>query len=279
MSTRMMEKKSLVLRIFFLVRDKMSERSIHWSVTINNPREDDEENIADARSRGWIVEGQKEVGENGTPHYQLAVNTRIQQRFPALKKAFPRGHIEPARNVKALKQYVHKEETRIAELGSSAKYITSRKRLWELVVDVLQSGEPPKEHRILMGEDVPYWSDRFEPLKALDYACDLLIRQGYHCVETMAVNPQTRSAWKTFWQSLIVRRDLDRQTDRQPELFSQEVDIPVLDASDNQERENQSDDTSREGEDCEDYEESEGEASEGWDEGGSVSSSETDFSD
>lgn len=46
-----------------------SDRSIYWSITINNPREDDEENIAVARQRGWIVEGQKEVGENGTPHY------------------------------------------------------------------------------------------------------------------------------------------------------------------------------------------------------------------
>lgn len=209
----------------------MSDRSIYWSVTINNPRSDDEENIATARSRGWIVEGQKEEGQNGTPHYQLSVNTRTQQRFTALKKVFPRAHIEAARNPRALKQYVHKEETRVSELPNSDKYVTSQKRLWELVVDVLESGEPPKEHRIEVGTDTPYWSHKFDALKAFDYACDLLIRQGYHCVETMAVNPQTRSAFAKFWSAIVARRQQDRQTDRQTELISQSVDIPTIDAS------------------------------------------------
>lgn len=199
----------------------MSDRSIYWSVTINNPKTCDEENIATARTRGWIVEGQKELGENGTPHYQLAVNCKSQQRFSALKKVFPRAHIEQARNPKALKTYVHKDETRIAELPNSDRYVTSQHKLWSLVVDELQNGEADKRHRILVNDDKPYLSNIFEPLPALDYACDALIRKGYHCVETMAVNPQVRSAWKTFWSAIIARRDIDRQTDRQAELISQ----------------------------------------------------------
>lgn len=204
----------------------MSDRSIHWSVTINNPKSDDEENIASARQRGWIVEGQKEVGENGTPHLQLLVNTRSQQRFTALKKQFPRGHIEVARNPKALKNYVHKEETRVAELSISDRYVTSQKRLWELVVDYLEGGEADKQHRITIGEDSPY-SSNFNELKAFDCAVDHIIRCGYHGVESMAVNPQVRSAWQKFCWAIVARRQQDRQTDRQAELFSQSISIPT----------------------------------------------------
>lgn len=209
----------------------MSDRAIHWSVTINNPKDDDEENIASARARGWTVEGQKEVGENGTPHYQLYVNTRTQQRFTALKKVFPRGHIEAARNPKAVKQYVHKEETRVAELPNSDKYVTSLTRFWELVVDELTDGDADKRHRIC-GDTLEPYHARFEPLKALNYAVDRLLRKGYYCVETMCVNPQTRSAWKELWQGIAARRELDRQTDRQDEIMCDTVNIPIYNADD-----------------------------------------------
>lgn len=195
-------------------------RSVYWSVTINNPREDDEENIATARARGWVVEGQKEMGQNGTPHYQLLVNTRTQQRFTALKKQFPRAHIESARKPAALKQYVHKQETRIAELQVSERYLTSNKRLFDLVFDYLEGTEPDKEFRILVGERVPYDSKRFEILAAFDDACRHLIEQGYYNVETMAVNPQVRCAISKFWRAILYRRQVDRQTDRQQQIVS-----------------------------------------------------------
>lgn len=44
------------------------KRHSTWSVTINNPTQSDEDAIHQARQRGWSVEGQKEVGEQGTPH-------------------------------------------------------------------------------------------------------------------------------------------------------------------------------------------------------------------
>lgn len=201
-------------------------RSIYWSVTINNPREDDEENIAMARSRGWVVEGQKEVGENGTPHYQLMVNTRTQQRFTALKKQFPRGHIEAARKPAALKAYVHKSETRVAELQVSERYITSNKTLFDMVFDYLEGSEPDKEFRIMVGETVPYDPERFEILRAFDDACAHLICRGYYNVETMAVNPQVRCAITKFWKAILYRRQVDRQTDRQNNVV-----VPMVNGS------------------------------------------------
>lgn len=227
----------------------MSDRSIYWSLTINNPNPSDEENIATARQRGWVVEGQVEAGEqNGTPHYQLMVNTRVQQRFSALKKVFPRARIEAARNPAALKQYVHKVETRVAELPNSARFLTSQKQLWDLVVDELESAEPPKKYRIRFGEEEPYDEDRFDALEALDYAADQLIRKGYYCVETMVVNPQTRSAFQKFWKAIIVRRQIDRQTDRQNQIKSVTEDI-TDDASTSDDTESETRSNSEEQED------------------------------
>ena len=85
-----------------------TSRSNIWSLTINNPTADDEECIQLARQKGWKVEGQKEVGKEGTPHYQLMLKTP-QVRFSAVKKLFPRAHIEIARNATALAQYVTKK--------------------------------------------------------------------------------------------------------------------------------------------------------------------------
>lgn len=246
----------------------MSDRATYWSVTINNPTSSDEDCLHRARGMGWEVVGQIEEGDNGTPHYQLAVNTKSQQRFSALKKVFPRGHIEAARKPLALRTYVKKEETRIAELPNSERYVNSQKRLWELVTDELYRA--PKEHRISMTSLEPWWVQSFDPIEALEYAGDQLIRKGYYCVESLIVNPQTKSAWKLFWNALIHRVELDRQTDRQTEESSCVVDIPT------HETEEREDIRTTGSEESEDYEEGESETDEGYNEGSGDESSEED---
>jgi len=214
----------------------MSDRAIHWSITINNPTSSDDENLATAKGKGWVVEGQKECGKDGTPHYQLYVNTRSQQRFSALKKVFKRAHIEVCRNPKATQLYVGKQETRVADLPNSDRYITSQKRLWELVADELTSGECDKKYRIDGASGEPF-SGAFRPLDALDYACDRIIRQGFHCVESMAVNPQVRGGFAKFWGAIIDRRERDRQTDRQTALDEEEQSVTIeTNADDNEEQ-------------------------------------------
>jgi len=108
-------------------------RSTCWSLTINNPTKDDVEQINLARQRGWKVEGQLEKGLEGTQHYQLRLMTP-QVRFSSVKKAFPRAHIEVARDPIALGKYVTKEATKalveraIAEklIGSNADIFVER---------------------------------------------------------------------------------------------------------------------------------------------------------
>lgn len=185
-----------------------TERSCTWSLTINNPNDGDEELINLARQKGWKVEGQKEVGKEGTIHYQLMVKTP-QTRFSTIKKAFPRAHIEIARNVAALEQYVHKEETRVGELVSQSDMYPSLNKLWDLIYEYCISTNVNFNRIRVRGEC---------PLDTFDYAIRFLILQGYN-VESLASNPSTRSCWKNYGYELM-KRSADRQTDRQQEKLS-----------------------------------------------------------
>lgn len=196
------------------------QRSTTWSVTINNPIGADEENINLARQKGWNVEGQLERGAEGTPHYQLLVRTP-QVRFSAVKKAFPRAHIEVARNVAALRQYVHKEDTREGELKEQSDRYPSLSKFWVLIYDELKFN-PDKPYNLLDSEIYP---GAFFTMSEFDDAVRYLIRSGYH-VETMGVNPQMRSCWKMYGRDLMYRVavDKDSQTD---ETSVQAVNIPT----------------------------------------------------
>lgn len=187
---------------------KSTIRASTWSITINNPIAADEENIALARQKGWVVEGQLEKGENGTPHYQLMVKTP-QIRFSAIKKQFPRAHIEVARNPTALEQYVHKEETREGELSTSNEMYPSMSKVWEMFYLYTLDLTVDEYGRL-----------RRCPLVIFDAFIRSKIEEGYY-LESIGVNPQTRSSVTHYWESILVREErkvtqrqkTDRQTD------------------------------------------------------------------
>lgn len=185
----------------------MSIRSNYWSVTINNPTESDELNIASARQRGWKVEGQLEQGTQGTQHYQLLLQTP-QVRFSAIKKAFPRAHIEVARNVSALKAYVRKEDTRVGSLKVDQSLYPSVQQLYQWFASYYVSIKREKRSAT--------------NLEIFDLMCAQKIRQGFY-LDASIMNPQIRAFIKKFGEHLAHRElaTLDRQTDRQPDLFSQ----------------------------------------------------------
>lgn len=205
----------------------MDNRSTAWSVTINNPTDTDQEAIALARQKGWKVEGQLEQGTEGTPHYQLSVKTP-QVRFAAVKKAFPRAHVEPARNVAALQQYVTKSDTRIGMLPTTQEAYPSLSKFWDLILkefnalNYLDCDEYPKQ----------LWKKETGSrtiLSLFDDAVGNLIDRGYH-VESIAVNPATRSMFKSFWRNILNRsyRTLEtiRQTDS--DALVSEISLPMV---------------------------------------------------
>jgi len=227
----------------------MDNRASSWSVTINNPTATDEEHIALARQKGWKVEGQLEQGTEGTPHYQLLVRTP-QVRFSAVKKAFPRAHVEKARNVVALQQYVVKSDTRLSALPTLQESYPSMSRLWDLITTYLN--EQPFYSRHIYEQRIRILglvSEEREELvmNMFDAAISYLIRQGYN-VESMAVNPQVRSAWKRYYSPLFERAakkssDNFQTASQSDTAVESEVSLPTFEHN-NAHQEDQSSDAS-----------------------------------
>lgn len=242
-----MSKKILSITDFFISKDinpfMTSLRGNCWSVTINNPQKDDEENFQQAGQRsGWHVYGQLEKGTNGTPHYQLMVTTP-QVRFSALKKAFPRAHIELARNKEALAEYVRKEETRIAPLPSQSEMFPSTTKTMDMYGEWCQT----YKKGLYLSQDPQGLLDLFDTFVREH------IEQGYF-MEHIGVNPQVRSSIKLYGLS-IIQRALRRQTDRQ----DREEETPDPEVN---EDEGQVESTSDEEDEDEDEEQSEDDCSE-----------------
>lgn len=183
-----------------------SDRATCWSITINNPTADE---LKTPLPSGWRIEGQIEVGEEkGTEHYQAMLCTP-QVRFSAVKKIFPRAHIEVARDRNALKKYVHKEDTRVEShswqsmVPTPYNYQSKIAAAW----DDKEFEEMCEKHKNRELGDI-----------ALDYTDALVakdITAGAVGVEFVAVNPMWRSSWKKFWRAIVSRqRSADSQTDK-----------------------------------------------------------------
>lgn len=92
-------RKSLVVKIYFLTNKQTNmpiEQYTYWSVTINNPDENDylivrNPNDKYIRSLVWTPE----EGEEGTPHIQAWVRLQRNQSLAFVKKLYPRAHLKP----------------------------------------------------------------------------------------------------------------------------------------------------------------------------------------
>lgn len=212
-------------------------RSTCWSITINNPCASDDELINLARQRGWKVEGQLEKGQEGTFHYQLRLITP-QVRWSAVKKAFPRAHIEVARDPVALGKYVTKEETRAGSLPTGQDKYPSLSKVWDLIYQVYNSEDTDGWNVLSLSDGaVEFYDEDLErefrktPLVVFDRAIKVLILKGYH-LESIASNPSTRSMWKLYARELIARSASEAeqqvvQTDRQTDSVQDEQEVVV----------------------------------------------------
>lgn len=176
-----------------------TERATTWSITINNPTEADTK----CEVPGWKLSGQFEQGEEGTPHFQGMLRTP-QVRFAAVKKVFPRAHIEVARNVQALATYVNKKETRVAVyeaqgVPSMFEYQSIVAARWD-----------QEEFQFKIDEHYHHGPRKCKTREelALEYVDEIvadLIEEGYKAIEFIAINPMWRSSWRKFYASIIKR--------------------------------------------------------------------------
>lgn len=183
----------------------MTERASCWSITINNPTSDDEQALKRLRDEVWFMgfQSQLEQGENGTPHIQGMLKT-TQQRFSTIKKALPRAHIEVARNVKALAQYVQKSDTRLAERDEMARDIPTLFEYQGMVAAEIRY-EEIVEYQATMDKTGLKMSMGDAALAVVDAVVARHIASGKRGVEFIAINPMWRSSWKKFFYSIIKR--------------------------------------------------------------------------
>jgi len=178
----------------------MAQRASCWSITINNPTEEDDVTIAALKRMPWFIEfkSQLEKGAEGTPHIQGMLRTS-QQRFSAIKKALPRAHIEIARNSAALTAYVAKEDTRLAAREEVSRDIPTLFEYQDKVAFEL------KEENVLAYATAMDINEGEAALVAVDAIVSRHIAAGGRGLEFIAINPMWRSSWKKFWRSIIKR--------------------------------------------------------------------------
>lgn len=189
-----------------------------WSITINNPTPSDHEAIELLKTMKWFRkwEGQIEQGENGTPHIQAALHTEY-IRFAAVKKVLRRAHIERARRTEDLVAYVHKPGSRVAELPTVTRTSPAdvEKRCYQAVITHLQneskgSSAYDEEYlrNVLIGseENVSLLEAfrRIDAMTLFDGEVSKLIAEGGQ-LEMWASNPLVRSAFKKYFQAIIIR--------------------------------------------------------------------------
>lgn len=185
-----------------------NDRGTCWSITINNPTESEVKGkkLMVELPAGWACEGQIEAGEkDGTPHAQLMLKTP-QVRFCAVKKVFPRAHIELAKNRKALEKYVHKSETRISEIDNAVSSVPTLFAYQHTIAARWDDDEwnlYVNQARIDSGDEELKMDEI--ALKYVDYLVGQDIEKGICGIEYIAVNPMWRSAWKKFYRQLVIR--------------------------------------------------------------------------
>ena len=140
-------------------------------------------------------------------------------------KAFPTAHVEKTKKDVALKQYVVKEDTRVAPMLDKSDKYPSTNQLWELIFREydLQHDKDGWEHDP-EGNDLDevqfYYKSKQEelqrdPLAFFDKMIGKLIRRGYY-VDMLASNPAIRSFGRSSGPMccFALVRQSDRQTDR-----------------------------------------------------------------
>lgn len=121
----------------------------------------------------YMVYG-KEVGEEGTPHLQMFVYYKNQATFSAVKKRFPRAHIE----VKA-KDSTFKDAINYCKKGEQPKleWIEWKEYgpNWGRNADVTELGEPPQEQ----GENINLWEQIAKEIEENTYSSFQELSRAY----------------------------------------------------------------------------------------------------
>lgn len=230
----------------------MKGKARNWSITINNPTEEELAVWKTATvDHHWVkaTSGQLEKGDSGTIHLQGLLKT-VPVPFSRVKKLLPRAHIEAARNVAALEKYVVKPESRVASLAASSSSIRTltpvvlHDQLTSTVYDRLHHKGIPlvwKRRMVVIGvtESTEWVNDFWDDLDMdeepdlvslihlnrlyihahasaiVDEAISELIRQGIYGAEYATANVAARSALTRYLPYIIIRNVRRQEAQRE----------------------------------------------------------------
>lgn len=125
----------------------------HWGFTLNNPSDEEREILIQESKKLCVCwRFQKEVGEEGTPHYQGYMGLKKKATLVAMKKINARAHWFAAANQKdpsALKDYVSKIETATGEWYGNIRPLVVEKPTQEWQTKILKEIETPADLRTI----------------------------------------------------------------------------------------------------------------------------------
>jgi len=182
----------------------MKNKSTMWSGTQFNIKAfADQQNAA--AQQGWTCLGQLEETKEGRPHYQFAIKTP-HIRMSQVVKTFQGAHIEVCRNKDALLQYVVKEETRIGELPAVSNLYPSLDAMLMRFCEWAQYKNIPYDREgqrtRVAGQ---FWLEHFDT-----WVDTVAIPVEKLRVESLAVNPATRSLVKRYMNGIYGRTMLEK---------------------------------------------------------------------
>lgn len=191
-------------------------RASWWSVTINNPTELDRQTVHGPAPR-WvrIIKGQDEIGESGTLHLQMALNT-AQVRMSQVKQWLPRAHIEAARNANALANYVSKDKTAVANSQFEHNYYDTNSQsmpdVLMLIAEVANTELTAK--RMAVNVDTGKVDMKKEEAYKQEFwdAVAIVVGNNENLIQTLTM-PSYEKAWVKTRNVWLLKVQVDRQTE------------------------------------------------------------------
>jgi len=176
-----------------------SMKATHWSLThwlTDGRTREGFDALVQQMPPDWHIEGQIEQGVDSDQrvHCQMYLKTP-QTRGSRIQKFFPHTHIEEGRNRFALQNYVHKEDTRVAEF----KTVENRSPQWHIVRDKFYEW-----YVTAHADKLAFRVDDDEKLKYWDHFIGMSLEEGMS-VDIIGVNPQYRSCIMKYWNNMIRR--------------------------------------------------------------------------
>jgi len=165
---------------------RQTDKATWWSVTAYD--EGEQKFIADGTYPGFIEAihgGLEKCPTTSRIHFQGAVQCKNQQRFSALKKVFPKSHLEPAISKEALRKYCMKAETAVgtkAVIANKQPYYTS-----EMLLRLLAITTP------MLDSTDDFWGRVNRIIMSKPYLCGLLAKP-----DIFRMWKHTRESWVTL---------------------------------------------------------------------------------